>query len=63
MIGRADVFRLEYGPVVVVIDQPRLKETGVNCMVIGGDSKTYVKGGYDIYVFFTQLEKAERINF
>ena len=63
MVGRSDVFRLEHGTVVVVIDQPKTGEIGVNCMVIGGDSKTYPKGGYDIYVFFAQLKKAERINF
>ena len=62
MIRRGDIFRLpKTGAVVCLLDTPTSKEPGVNCMVVGGTSQTYPKGGYDIYVFVGDLQTAERV--
>lgn len=61
MVRRSDVFRLKSGAIVTVIDQPQSSQAGVNCMVIGGDSKDYPQYGHDLYCFFTDLKEAEKL--
>lgn len=61
MVRRSDVFRLESGAVVTVIDRPQSNQAGVNCMVIGGKSQVYPQYGHDIYCFFTDLQAAEKL--
>jgi len=60
-VRRGDVYRLDSNVVVCVEEQPNSQRPGVNCMVIGGTNSVYPKGGCDIFVFFTALHEAEKI--